>query len=60
MIIDSSAVRAIPYRKPDAERFEAAIAAATGCRMSVANMLEASIAPEDRSGPNQYPPGRCL
>ncbi len=50
MIIDSSAVLAVLYREPDAERYEAAIAGATGCRMSVANVLEASIVLECRGG----------
>ena len=50
MIVDSSAVLAILYREPDAERFETAIASAPNCRMSVANALEASIAVEGRGG----------
>ena len=43
MIVDSSAVLAVLYREPDAERYERAIAESPNCRMSVANMLEASI-----------------
>ena len=50
MIVDSSAVLAVLYREPDAERFERAIASAPGCRMSVANALEASIVMEGRGG----------
>ena len=50
MIIDSSAVLAVLYREPDAERCETAIATAPNCRMSVANMLEASIVVEGRGG----------
>ena len=50
MIIDSSAVLAVLYREPDAERYEMAIAAAQNCRMSVANVLETSIVVEGRGG----------
>ena len=50
MIVDSSALLAILYREPGAERFEAAIASAPNCRMSVANALEASIVMEGRGG----------
>ena len=50
MIVDSSAVLAVLYREPDAQRYERAIAAATGCRMSVANVLETSIVLESRGG----------
>ena len=50
MIVDSSAVLAVLYREPDAERYETAIGTATGCRMSVANVLEASIVLEGRGG----------
>ena len=50
MIVDSSAVLAVLYREPDAQRYETAIAAATGCRMSVANVLETSIVLEGRGG----------
>ena len=50
MIVDSSAVLAVLYREPDAERFERAIASAPGCRMSVANALETSIVMEGRGG----------
>ena len=50
MIVDSSAVLAVLYREPDAERFETAIASAPNCRMSVANALEAYIVVEGRGG----------
>ena len=50
MIVDSSAVLAILYREPDAERYETAIAAAPNCRMSAANILETSIVVESRGG----------
>ena len=50
MIIDSSAVLAILFSEPDARRHAGAIMAASPCRMSVANVLEASIAVERRGG----------
>lgn len=50
MIVDSSAVVAILNREPDAERYEDAIASAPKRRMSVANLLEASIVVEGRGG----------
>ena len=50
MIVDSSAVLAVLYREPDAERFETAVASAPSCRMSVANALEAYIVVEGRGG----------
>ena len=50
MIVDSSAVLAVLYREADAERYERAIAASPNCRMSIANMLEASIVLEGRGG----------
>ena len=50
MIVDSSAVLAVLYREPDAARYEAAIAATAGCRMSVASVLEAAIVLEARGG----------
>ena len=50
MIVDSSAVVAIMNREPDAERYEEAIAAAPEPRMSVANLLEASVVVESRGG----------
>ena len=50
MIVDSSAVLAILFDEPDARRHAAAIMGAHPCRMSVANVLEASIALERRGG----------
>ena len=50
MIVDSSAVLAILFDEPDARRHAAAIMAASPCRMSVANVLEAAIAAERRGG----------
>ena len=50
MIVDSSAVLAILFGEPDARRHAAAIMAAYPCRMSVANVLEASIVVEHRGG----------
>ena len=50
MIVDSSAVLAILFGEPDARRHAAAIMSAHPCRMSVANVLEASIALERRGG----------
>ena len=43
MIVDSSAVLAILFREEDTLRFAEAIEAATTCRMSAANFLEAAI-----------------
>ena len=50
MIVDSSAVLAILFGEPDARRHAAAIMTAYPCRMSVANVLEASITVECRGG----------
>ncbi len=50
MIVDTSAILAILFREPDAQRFEEAIAAVSTRRMSVANLLEASIVSERRGG----------
>ena len=50
MIVGSSAILAVLYREPDAGRYETAITSATGCRMSVANVLETSIVLEARGG----------
>ena len=49
MILDSSAVLAVLYREPDAEKYEELIAT-SGCRMSVANALEVAIVVEGRGG----------
>lgn len=51
MILDSSAVLAILFREPDARRHADMIAgAASSCRMSVANALEAYMVLEGRGG----------
>lgn len=50
MIVDSSAVLAVLYRELDAAHYETMIATAANCRMSVANVLEASIVLEGRGG----------
>ena len=50
MIVDSSAVLAILFDEADARRHAGAIMAASPCRMSVANVLEASIVVERRGG----------
>ena len=50
MIVDSSALLAVLFREPDAERYESALAAAPACRMSLANVFEASIVWEGRNG----------
>lgn len=51
MIVDSSALLAVLFREPDAERYETALASAPVCRMSLANVFEASIVWEGRGGP---------
>ena len=43
MIVDTSAVLAVLFREPDAELYARAILTSSPCRMSVANLLEASI-----------------
>ncbi len=50
MIVDTSAVLAVLFGEPDAERYARAIAGASRCRMSVASLLEAAIVLESRSG----------
>ena len=50
MIVDSSALLAVLFREPDAERYEAALGVAPVCRMSLANVFEASIVWESRGG----------
>jgi len=50
VIVDSSAVLAILLREPDARRYARAIQTTSPCRMSVANVLEASIVAESRGG----------
>ncbi len=50
MIVDTSALLAILNREPDAERYETGILTAVPCRMSVANILEATIVVESLGG----------
>ena len=50
MIVDSSALLAVLNRESDADLFQDAMLTASPCRMSVANMLEASIMVEGRGG----------
>ncbi len=50
MFLDSSALLAILNREADAQLFEDAILTVSPCRMSVANVLESSIAVESRGG----------
>lgn len=49
MIVDTSAILAILLREEEASSVEALIAASS-CRMSVANILEASVVLESRGG----------
>ncbi len=51
MIIDTSAILAILFEEPDADRFLSAIAADSSRRMSAATLLETTIVLESRSGP---------
>ena len=50
MIVDTSAIVAILFGEPEAERYGRAIAQAPRCRLSVANLLEAGIVVEGRGG----------
>ena len=50
MIVDTSAVLAILFSEADAKRYAGAIMATPPCRMSTANVLEASIVVESRGG----------
>ena len=51
MIIDTSAILAILFAEPDAERFATAITAASSRRISAATLLETTIVLESRHGP---------
>lgn len=51
MILDTSALVAILYGEPEAERFARHIHAADVCRISVANHVELSIVVERQLGP---------
>ena len=50
MIVDTSAVLAVLFDEPDAERYVTTLASAARNRMSVANFLEAAIVIEGRAG----------
>ena len=50
MIVDTSAILAVLFDEPDAERYARAIAGDSRCRMSVASFLEAAIVLESRGG----------
>ena len=50
MIVDSSAVLAVLFDEPDAERYDEAVVAAPRCRMSAASFLEAAMVLEGRDG----------
>ena len=50
MIVDTSALLAVLFAEPDAERYATAIGGASTCRMSVAGYLEAAIVAESRGG----------
>ena len=50
MILDASAILAVLFDEPDADRFIRAIAEAPVCRMSAANFLEAAFVIEARTG----------
>ncbi len=55
MIVDTSAVLAVLFDEPDAERYVRALAGASRCRMSVVSFLEAAIVLESRAGPAAGP-----
>ena len=50
MIVDTPAVLAILFSEADAKRYGGAIMGTSPCRMSIANVLEASIVVEGRGG----------
>ena len=50
MIVDTSAVLAVLFDEPDAERYVRALAGASRSRMSVVSFLEAAIVLESRAG----------
>ena len=50
MIVDSSAVLAVLFDEPDAERYNEAILAASSLTMSAASFLEAAMVIESRLG----------
>ncbi|MEZ5353240.1 MAG: type II toxin-antitoxin system VapC family toxin [Bryobacteraceae bacterium] len=60
MIVDSSAIFAILFGEPEAERFARAIAGAAARRMSAVNWLEVLIVSESRLGPDGGNDGQLL
>ena len=50
MIVDTSAVLAVLFNEPDARHYGEAIVQAQPCRMSAANLLEATIVLGGRTG----------
>ena len=50
MIVDTSAILAILFAEPDAQRYARAIGYAAVCRMSVATLVEDSIVVESQTG----------
>ena len=54
MIVDTSAVLAVLFHEPDAERFARAIATESTRRMSVAALVETTIVLESRSAAAGY------
>ncbi len=50
MIVDTSAILAVLFREPDAERYVRAMAESPRCLMSVAGFLEAAVVLESRGG----------
>ena len=50
MIVDTSALLAVLFAEPDARLYAEAIAETPNCRMSVANLLEATFVVEGRAG----------
>jgi ribonuclease VapC len=50
VIVDTSAILAILFAEPDAQRYARAISDATVCRMSVATFVEVSIVVESQTG----------
>ncbi|MXY79611.1 MAG: type II toxin-antitoxin system VapC family toxin [Chloroflexi bacterium] len=51
MIVDASAVLAVLFDEPDADRYARAIAEAPRCGLSAAGFLEIAIVLESRAGP---------
>lgn len=50
MIVDTSAILAVLFREPDADRYADAIAAADSCRISAVNFVETAIVVESQTG----------